>query len=204
MANVLCVAAHPDDEVLGAGATLAKHAQNGDDVLVKIMARRDLLDNAMAASRTLGYNPVVSSDFPDQRFDSIELLKLICFAEWSVDPDIVYTHWPGDLNLDHALTARAVLTAFRPKPDTRKRTILAMETLSSTEWGAEPFPANWYVEVNASQMIRKCEALKCYTTEIQNWRHPRSPHGVYNQAERRGYECGAVYAEAFHVLRHSE
>ncbi len=202
--NVLAVFAHPDDEVLGAGGTLAKHAENGDKVGIVILADRGMYPAVSNAAKTLtGSDCVFCRDFPDQALDTIPLTSLISVVEEYDWADVVYTHHPGDLNQDHALTAQAVLTAFRPKPGEKPRTILACEVLSSTEYTyPRVFQPNWYVELKGDQLNKKVDALRCYTTEVQPAPHPRSLYGVTNLAMCRGSEVGVHHAEAFQLLRH--
>lgn len=225
MANVLCVMAHPDDEVLGCGGALAKHAEAGDSVQVLVLSYRDeLLDRFHEAVRALGC--AGASELPgggmaasfaimnttgggprleDQRFDTRPLSEIAdTVRNWysTADNNVIYTHHPADLNLDHALTSRAVLTAFRPKPGEKPRTILACEVLSSTEYTYPPaFQPNWYVSLTGEQLEKKVQALECYETEIQPWPHPRSKLGVRNLAAYRGQSIGVEAAEAFQLLR---
>lgn len=204
--NVLAVFAHPDDEVLGAGGTLAKHAENGDEVWLCYLSYRDHLRKPRAAASIALGVPVTSGtvmQLPDQKFDTVAFLDITQFLELqNFDPDVIYTHHPQDLNLDHALTARAALTAFRPKPDTKPRTILAAEVLSSTEWTFPPaFKANYFVALSGAQLQKKVDALACYESEVRDWPHPRSALGIRNLAAYRGQQCGVEAAEAFEVLR---
>ncbi len=198
--NVLGVFAHPDDEVLGAGGTLAKHAEAGDNVLICILGRRTLESELREAASVLGAFAVRIHDFPDQAFDTV-LFTLLADALSGYDQDIIYTHHPGDLNLDHALTARAVLTAFRPKPGKKPRTILACEVLSSTEWTfPQVFQPNWFEALSLDQLNKKVLAMKCYPLEEKC---PRDELGIRTQAVHRALQIGAepVYAEAFQLLR---
>ena len=209
--NVLCVVAHPDDEVLGCGGTLAKHAEAGDDVSIHILCSRHLGREAGAAAAILGAQDIEAEGVPglnDQAFDASPLSTLCRYVEFqNHDPDIVYTHHPGDLNLDHALTARAVLTAFRPKPGEKPRTILACEVLSSTEWTfPQVFQPNWFSELTWDQVKKKQDAMRCYPSELvtaplNEPQHPRSMWGIRAAAESRGLQCGRKYAEAFQLLR---
>lgn len=212
MANVLAVFAHPDDEVLGCGGALAKHAENGDLVWVRILSTRsrELSVNATEAFLALGlahdadtgHTPLVcGSGLIDQQFDTVPFSELVSLIA-NTEPDIVYTHHPGDLNLDHALTARAVLTAFRPKPGEKPRTILACEVLSSTEWTFPPvFAPNWFERLSPEQLEKKVRALECYPTEAEDFPHPRSEGGIVHLAAVRGQQVGVEAAEAFQLLR---
>ena len=205
MANVLIVVAHPDDEILGCGGTLAKHVEAGDVVTIHILSRRDLHKQSLEAQDILGYNTLFTSALDDQRFDTYPLEDVIHEIRVSagVQPDIIYTHWPHDLNLDHSITTRAVLTVFRPKPQARPRRILAFETLSSTEWshGYESFSPNYYVPLKIEHVTKKVQSMRCYKSEIKEFPHPRSTMGIWTKARTRGSECGHSYAEAFHLVR---
>lgn len=200
--NVLAVFAHPDDEVLGCGGTLAKHAEAGDKVVASMLAGR-LYDEARRARRALGIARVHTWDFPDQAFDTIpfseKLVDAVEYLDESYEPDVVYTHHPGDLNLDHALTARAVLTVFRPKPGEKPRTILACEVLSSTEWTfPQQFSPNWFEALDGSHLDKKVAAMECYPSELKV---PRDEDGIHTLAAYRGNQCGVDFAEAFQLLR---
>lgn len=219
MASVLVVAAHPDDEVLGCGGTLALHAERGDRVEVLILGEgmrsreeydpddvRRLHGAAREAAELLGANLRLEA-LPDQRFDTVPLLEVIRAVEGhvaDVEPDVVYTHHPGDLNADHGVTTRAVLTALRPMPDRKPVAVLAFETLSSSEWNYSPalprFRPQWYVDITSTIEL-KTAALEAYATEIRDWPHPRSSEGVRVAARRFGMEVGVGYAEAFEVMR---
>lgn len=198
--NILCVVAHPDDEVLGCGGTLAKHAEADDDVYAISIVRRNLDDQFEAAAKVLGIGGY-TENFPDQKLDIVAFTDIVDIIEnrAAFDYDIVYTHNPDDLNLDHAIVARAVLTAFRPHVS--QAAILAFETISSTEWGVEPFAPNHFEVLTGAHMDRKIDALNCYTGEVREAPHPRNAAGVFTQAGFRGAQCGNLYAEAFRVLR---
>jgi LmbE family N-acetylglucosaminyl deacetylase len=162
---------------------------------------------AHAAAAVLGVADVRLEHLPDNAFDSVPLLEVTKAVERvaaAVDPDIVYTQHPSDLNLDHELTTRAVLTALRPLPGARPRTLLAWETLSSSEWnfspGTQPFRPQWYVDI-ASTLDRKLRALEAYESEIREYPHPRSSRGIEILSQRRGLVVGVEHAEAFEVLR---
>jgi hypothetical protein len=113
--------------------------------------------------------------------------------------DIIYTHNPDDLNLDHQIVARAVLTAFRAPHS--QADILAFETLSSTEFGPTAFQPNHWEVLTWAQVSKKIRALKCYPTEMRDLPHPRNPSGVVAQSVWRGQQICQPFAEAFRVLR---
>jgi LmbE family N-acetylglucosaminyl deacetylase len=216
--RVLIVAAHPDDEVLGCGGTIARHVAEGDDVHLLFVADGETARgmkarpnrNFMAyeAAKLLGAKPPVFLDFSDQRLDQLALLditKLIELHALSVIPTIVYTHHAGDLNLDHQIVNRAVMTAFRPLPGSAVKAIYAFEVLSSTEWGCG-FVPNHFVDIDVmagekTARGKKFEALQCYDTEMRRRPHARCYDAVTALMESRGFACGVHAAEAFMTMR---
>src|SRR5215469_11970846 len=139
---VLAMVAHPDDEVLGAGGTLARHAAAGDGVSARgdnSAAAKRRAKAAHKAASQLGAREPRFLGFRDNRLDSTDLLDVTQAIEniiAAVKPTVVYTHHAGDLNIDHVICHRAVLTACRPLPGCAIRRIYAMEVPSSTEWSA--------------------------------------------------------------------
>lgn len=225
MKTVLVVAAHPDDEILGVGSTVARHVANGDKVFALILGegqtsrgehREDissnvvekLHNNTMESAKTVGYSDIFFADFPDNRFDEVDLLDIVKVVEKKIrelTPEIIYTHYSGDLNVDHQYTARAVLTATRPIGDYSVNEIYAFETLSSTEWNfdysAQPaFSPNVFVDIT-DFYDRKVEAMKCYISELCNFPHPRSIEGMDVLSKTRGMAAGMERAEAFMLVR---
>lgn len=223
--KVLVVAAHPDDEILGCGATIIKHIDQGDIVHTLIMAEgvtsRDLTrDSEMRAgelselhaiakrvSEFLGVSKLVIHSFPDNRMDGVNLLDVVKKIELEVDeyqPDIVYTHHAGDVNIDHKVTHDAVITACRSLPGNSVRDILFFETVSSTEWqimtADKIFEPNVYVDVTEF-MGKKRQALELYASEMRDYPHPRSYKGIELLAQYRGLTVGVHYAEAYMLGR---
>ncbi|HVY59176.1 MAG TPA: PIG-L family deacetylase [Xanthobacteraceae bacterium] len=221
--RVLVVAAHPDDEILGVGGTLARHAAEGASVDVLIMAEgatsrdrvRDpaartddlsaLRDAARKAAEILGLRPPRFAGLPDNRMDSLELLDVVKLIEKVVSevrPDVVYTHHAHDLNIDHRITHEAVLTACRPLPGAPVSAIYAYETVSSTEWGVggNCFEPTHFVEIT-TQLERKIAALEAYALEMRPAPHARSIETVRALAKVRGSSVGVAAAEAFMVVR---
>lgn len=219
--KILVIAAHPDDEILGCGATMARHAAEGDAVHVVILAEgltsRDLKRDpqkrdkelshlhraAKKAAAILGIKSVTLHDFPDNRMDGAELLDVVKVVEAEmkrVDPSIVYTHHAGDVNVDHRVTHEAVITACRPQPGHGVEELLFFEVPSSTEWrpaaDSAPFAPNWYVDVSETLNL-KIKALKAYASEMRPWPHPRSYRAVEHLARWRGATAGMSAAEAF-------
>ena len=225
MSHILVVAAHPDDEVLGCGGTIARHANSGDHVQVLIVAegstsrqkRRDraqvvdelsaLAQAAQTAGSILGAAGVELLDLPDNRLDSLDRLDLIKRIEECVEryqPDCVYVHHAGDVNVDHRRLHEAVVTACRPTPGHVVKRLLSFEVASSTEWqppGSAPaFQSNWFVDIS-DQWERKRHALLAYSSEMRGWPHARSLEAVEHLARWRGAQVGVEAAEAFCLLR---
>lgn len=217
--RVLVVSAHPDDETLGCGATIAKHVEAGDAVSVLALSdgvssrigftRADMInrrDQARAAAWVLGVE-ISILDWADQRFDARPILELNRDIEKAIkntNPDIIYTHSPRDLNTDHALTAKAVITAARPGKSAVKR-ILAFEVPSSTEClppaSGPGFEPNVFGKIERRHLDKKIEALKCYKDELEDFPHGRSPEGLECLASWRGVMSGYSLAEAFMLIR---
>ena len=221
MRTVLVITAHPDDEVLGCGGTLAKALAAGDAVhtlfladgvsarpeggaRLAIEARQDA---ARAAAEALGIAPPRFLGLPDNRLDTLPLLDVVRAVEDVVAalvPAIVYTHHGGDLNVDHRVAHQATMTACRPLPGTPTGAIYAFEVASSTEWASSSlgpsFRPTRFVDIEA-EWERKLNALACYQGEIHPFPHSRSPEALEALARWRGASVGVTAAEAFEVLR---
>lgn len=225
MRTILVVAAHPDDEILGVGGTAARHVAEGDLVYALILGegqtsrgehREDVSRNTVAAlhkntmesAKEIGYRDVFFTDFPDNRFDKVDLLDIVKTVEKYIEkikPQIIYTHYSGDLNIDHQYTARAVLTASRPIGTYSVEEIYAFETLSSSEWNfdnsVQPvFSPNVYVDIT-NYYDKKEQAMKCYVSELCEFPHPRSLMGMEVLSRARGMTVGMERAEAFMLVR---
>ncbi len=220
--SIFAVAAHPDDEMLGCGGTLARLAALGTEIHILLLgegplARSSETDDARAhaclsakrAAQVIGVNEanVHFASLPDNRFDTIALLDIVQHIEAlaeQVQPDLVFTHHAGDMNQDHRLTHQAVMTAFRPLPGTKPVTLLGFEVLSSTEYTpphtAPAFCPNVFVDISAT-LETKCHALAEYASEMRPWPHPRSMEAVRHLAALRGCFCGHEAAEAFILYR---
>ncbi len=220
--KILIVAAHPDDEVLGAGGTIARHIRNGDQVTIAILGEGitsrylnrdeanpklvvDLKTKSRHSSEIMGCKDLKFFDLPDNRFDSINLLDIVKVVEGLVEqtqPGIVYTHHYGDLNIDHMITSRAVLTACRPLPKAVVRRVLAFEVPSATGWGMpeQAFIPNVFIDITET-IQTKLAAVKAYSSEVRPFPHPRSPEALMARAQMRGSEAGVLVAEAFVLLR---
>jgi LmbE family N-acetylglucosaminyl deacetylase len=222
--KVLVIAAHPDDEVLGCGGTAARLVREGHAVHFAIMgegitsrhSQRDDADadqlvrlhrQAHAAAAKVGVKNVVLHSLPDNRLDTVPLLEVVKLVEdlvGRIEPEIIYTHHAGDLNVDHGVIHRAVLTATRPLAGQTVREIYAFEVPSSTEWAfqrIEPsFRPNMFVDVTGT-LEAKIAAMECYESEARKFPHPRSPEALRAIAMRWGSVVGCGAAEAFELVR---
>jgi LmbE family N-acetylglucosaminyl deacetylase len=217
--QILIIAAHPDDEVLACGGTIARHVKEGDSAHVLFLgdgvSSRDSDPNLVNARKEsavktceiLGAAIVSFEKFPDNMFDTVPLLDIVRVVESAkkeINPQIIYTHHGGDLNIDHRITCQAVLTAFRPQPGEEFSEIRAFEINSSTEWSSSaimpPFIPDTFVDI--SQYLDKLlNAYSCYADEIREEPHARSLEALKIAALRRGREAGLQAAEAFMTLR---
>lgn len=218
----LVVVAHPDDEVLGAGATIYKLIKEGHQVAVATMANHaaaranisdTLGDDQAKALDILGVQKVYASDFPNIKMNTVPHLELVQFVEKCIEDfqaEAIITHHPSDTNIDHVMTSGAVQAAARLFQ--RKEGIPAlkefwyMEVLSSTEWSldasANRFMPNCYVEVSEEGVDVKLKALAMYKGVMRPYPHPRSDEAIKGLAAYRGCQVGCNYAEAFEcVLR---
>ena len=216
--TVLVVAAHSDDEALGCSGTMAKHVAAGDQVHVLFMSdgvgsRKSVanevserLSSAEKAAKILGVISMQNLNFPDNRMDTVALLDVAQAVENKIDevrPNIIYTHHLGDLNVDHQITHKAVITACRPQPDFCVKEIFAFEVLSSTEWqtpGYFPFIPNVFVDIGKYIDIKR-KALEVYSEEMRQSPHSRSIENTLRLNALRGNAVGVEYAESFVLLR---
>lgn len=222
--KIAVIAAHPDDEVLGCGGSIARHIAEGDEVHVLIMAEGEtsrlqarcrenvsekleaLSGAAEQAHLALGSSSLTMLPLPDNRLDSLDLLDVVKHVEEfisQVSPEVVYTHFPSDLNIDHRIVSEAVQTACRPIPNACVKTILFFEVVSSTEWrmgGAATFMPNYFVNIS-DFLDKKLDALQCYQSEMRNFPHARSLQALESLARWRGATVGCLAAEAFMLGR---
>ena len=218
MSKVIVFAAHPDDEVLGCGGTIVKHVKNGDEVSVVFMTNGEgsrpskeqkvnLRNSETAkAKKILGYKKSFYCNHPDNQMDKIPLLKIIKGIEKiinQIQPEIIYTHHFSDLNIDHAITSRAVITACRPIPASKVKKIYAFEILSSTEWdygNSKKFSPNYFNNIEF-EIEKKLIAAKAYKSEMRKPPHARSIQNIEVLSKMRGNTVGIKFAEAFEVIR---
>ena len=225
MSNVLVIAAHPDDEVLGCGGSIAWHTSRGDNVIVLILAdgvgSRQCSDkqeknssevevrqlNAKNANKILGVKELVMLSYPDNQMDSVPLLDVVQQIECVINihnPSVIYTHNSSDVNIDHRVVHDAVIAACRPQPGSNIRQLLFFEIPSSTEWRPPAsrvmFSPNWHINITDTLAI-KLEALSIYESELREFPHSRSIAAVEHLACWRGASVGLHAAEAFELGR---
>jgi LmbE family N-acetylglucosaminyl deacetylase len=225
--KILIVVAHPDDELLGLGATMHRLISEAG-VLTHVVilgegvtSRSDQRDvekwkneleihrlNIKMAQESIGYHSVSIYDLPDNRFDTVALLDIIKVIEKEKStflPDVIFTHHGGDLNIDHQRTFEAVMTACRPMSDETVNTILTFETASGTEWRASTDPhhfiPNLFLKVTKLDIEAKIAGMQLYEFEKRSYPHPRSPEALKIQAQRWGVSVGCDFAEAFCLVR---
>ncbi|WP_029032969.1 PIG-L deacetylase family protein [Salinimicrobium terrae] len=226
--RILVVVAHPDDELLGLGATMHQLIRDysckvkavilGEGITSRSDTRNPEQwqeelkihrDNIESAREAIGYESTGIYDFPDNRFDTVSLLDIIKVVEKEkklFDPEIIFTHHHGDVNIDHQLTFEAVVTACRPVNEERVHTIVSFETPSGTEWVAptdyaRQFIPNFFVEVSEEGLEAKIKGMESYEFEKREYPHPRSPEALKIQAQRWGVVVGKKFAEAFSIVR---
>ena len=225
--RILVVVAHPDDELLGLGASMHKLIKSknctvravilgegitsrGEERKPKIWEKelRVHRENIETAKKIIGYESVETYDFPDNRFDTAPLLDIIKVIEKEKEffkPDIIFTHHGGDVNIDHQRVFQSVITATRPMDQENIQGIVTFETPSGTEWipSSDPrkFVPNLFIEVEEEDIIAKINGMESYQFEKRQYPHPRSPEALRIYAQQRGITVGKKYVEAFSSIR---
>lgn len=216
--DVLVIAAHPDDEVLGVGGTIVKHVSSGDNVYVYIVTdgsstqyegNNEILEKkkeeAKKANFKLGVKEIIFGNLPDMKLDTIphvQINKEISKVIEKIKPQIVYTHHYGDLNKDHQEVYKSTLVACRPYNSSVKELYL-YEILSSSEWGemSSQIKPMLFQKLTKDELGLKIEAMKEYESELRDYPHPRSLEGIINLSKFRGQMISKEYAEAFEIVR---
>ena len=215
MIRVLVLAAHPDDEILGMGGTIARHTDDGDDVRIvvvtdgsstqypgdsEIRARKE--DEALRAAAELGVRDYVHLDLPDMRLDTLPHVDVNRVVEEHVAVEEVARH----AERDHRVLFDSVAVATRPTPGQGVRRVLTYAPTSSTEWTPallNSFVPNWFVDIGAA-LERKVAAFAHYETERRDYPHPRSERAIRATAQFYGASCGCEHAEPFVLVRSLE
>ena len=218
--NYLLVVAHPDDECLGAGATIHKLVRAGNPVAVATMASQaaarvnlssTLAEEQARAFEILGIGKAYAADFPNIKMNAVPHLELVQFIEGCIQDfgaEAIITHHPSDTNIDHAITSGAAQAAAhlfqRREGVPALRELRYMETASATEWSLDSslnrFLPNHYVEIGEEGLEVKLRALACYKGVMRPYPHPRSAEALRGLAAWRGAQAGCLYAEAFETV----
>lgn len=222
--KLLVIAAHPDDEVLGCGGTIARYANEGHEVFVAILGEgitsrfdenthetevllEKLHEKARKVSALLGVKELFQYSFPDNMFDTVPLLQIVKQLEELIEklkPQAIYTHHNGDLNIDHSVTFRAVMTATRPVVGASVKSLYTFEVPSSTEWSFSQFPEmfkpNVFVDITDTIDL-KIKAMALYDSEMRQFPHPRSSDALRAVSKKWGSTAGLFSAEAFQLIR---
>ncbi len=218
--NYLIVVAHPDDEVLGAGATMYKLKKQGHKVAVVTMANHaaartnisaTLSEDQEESMKVLGVDKIYTADFPNIKMNTVPHLELVQFIEKCIEDfkaEVLITHHPSDTNNDHVMTsyaAQAAARLFQRRSDiVSLKEFLFMEVLSSTEWSfdssANRFTPNYFIEIGLEGLEKKLEALSKYKGVMRDYPHPRSKEALKGLATYRGCQAGCNYAEAFECI----
>jgi N-acetylglucosamine malate deacetylase 1 len=213
--SVLVIAAHPDDEVIGAGGAIAAHAAAGDSVYVAILTEGASVQfpgdvdkvalkkrQAQEVAALLGARELFTADFPDQRLDVTPQLEVNRFVEGvarKVRPNLIYTHHFAELNADHRAAYEAAAVAARPfsLPSFERLLCYAVDTLTHAGHAAPRF--NYYFDIEATLEL-KLRAMRVYETELRDYPHPRSLEALRNAALSAGAAVGLRAAEAFEMV----
>ncbi|EAJ5678864.1 PIG-L family deacetylase [Campylobacter sp. IFREMER_LSEM_CL1846] len=215
--KILIIAAHPDDEVLGCFGTIAKYIQQGYEAYTLILGegktsreinseneQEILEDELFKANNLLGIKKVFRKFFPDNAFDKIPLLEIVKSIEEvknEIKPNIIFTHYEKDLNIDHQITYKATITATRSLQEESVKEIYSFEILSSTEWNYPlSFQPNVFFDISETLDL-KLKAMSFYQSELRNYPHPRSLEGIKINAQYQGMRVGLQYAEVFKSIK---
>ena len=223
MRNILIIAAHPDDELLGCGGTIFKLLSRGCAIKVLFIgegsscrfddprckeAKEAIAERthcAIEALDSLGVSDFEFNDLPCGRLDQIPIIEINKIIERSIQsfkPDTVFTHYYGDSNNDHKIVYTSTVMATRPCGESVVKRVLCYEVLSSSEWSfSDPFVPNYFMSLEENDIQAKWQALSFYTSEMRDYPFPRSWGGVQSLAMHRGAQSGNNYAEAFHLIR---
>lgn len=216
--NVLVVAAHPDDEVLGVGGTIARYRRAGHAVFVQFLtngvgsrgnddaAVQRRCDAMRAAAKILDFSVLEPAAFADNQMDAVpllEIVKVIERAKQTAEPDLVLTHFWNDLNIDHRRAFEATITAFRPQPGETCHAIYCFEVASATGWGSPSaiFHPSDYVELSSGDVETAVRAYEAYVEEVRPDPHTRSINAFRARRLLRGRDAGLEWAEGLMLYR---
>ncbi len=223
MKRILVIAAHPDDEVFGMGGTIAKRVRQGDEVYVLIVSDgstaqyrdskelssiiREKEEQIKCANEILGVKEVIHSNLPDMQLDSVKHIDVNEVIEKAIEiikPEVVYTHFYGDVNMDHRCVYHSTMVAVRPTPTQCVKEVYCYSVPSSTEWEPQKsdtcFMPNVFVEIEDFFKFKE-EAIRAYSAELRDFPHPRSVEYVRTMDTANGLKCGQKMVEEFVCLR---
>lgn len=224
MNRTLIIAAHPDDEVLGMGGTIAKYASKGDDIALLIVTDgsssqyRDHVNlteiieakkkETQDCADILGIKHIFYGGLPDMRLDSTPHVEINSAIETVINefkPSVVFTHFIGDVNKDHQCVYESTLVACRPTSEQCIKRLFLYSVPSSTEWNVQTtetvFLPNWYEDISGEYAEKKYRGLACYKTELRPYPHPRSVEYLKVADMAEGNRVGKLAAESFILLR---
>lgn len=213
---MLIVAAHPDDEVIGAGGTLARHAAAGDAVYVAVLTEGASAqypgegeriaalkkEQTLQAAGLLGVSEVFTGDFPELRLDALPIFEITRFLEGvvaKVRPNVVYTHHFAELNRDHRAAYEATTVSVRPYALPSFERLLCYQVDTLEHWGHGPAQYNVYADITET-LEAKLKAMAVYETEVREYPHPRSLEAMRQTALRNGSAVGLKAAEVFQLV----
>ena len=216
--NILVFSAHPDDAEIGMGATISKLSKSKNNIIIVYFntgldargrqtkdKHEDMTSSMKRSCKILGVKKYHIENFPDNQFDTIPLLMIIKTVEKYLekyDPVAVYTHSTSELNIDHQIIHRAVITACRPTVFPNIKKLLCFSVPETTINNPDVrFMPNFYEILTADNMAKKISSLNQYESELREYPHPRSELGIMKIAERDGIEVNCEYAERFEIAR---
>ncbi len=218
--KIMIVCAHPDDEVIGCGGTIAilskfskitllilTNGEGSRNYKSKLMEKKiiDRKKNLNKSSKNLGIQNIIHENLDDNELDKYSNLKITKLIEShirKIKPDTIFTHHSSDLNIDHKKVHQAVLTATRPFKNNYVRNIFTFEIPSSTDsnYGKKVFKPNYFVDITKS-IKKKIKSLKIYKNQFSKLPSPLNINNIINLSKLRGNSVGFKFAEAFEVVR---
>ncbi|MFQ5707996.1 MAG: PIG-L deacetylase family protein [bacterium] len=216
--KVLVLAAHPDDEVLGCGGTIARLGAEGHEITTVIFCENasvrynntmngKIENMARECAKVLGVKNPVFLRMPDQKLDTYSALEMAQMVERVIkeyQPEMIFTHHGGDINEDHQVLFEATMVATRPLPLGKIKSIMTYETISSTEWGVSnyhsSFRPNVFYDISKTLPV-KLQAFGSYVSEIREFPHPRSIEAIEIRAKDWGARVGVPAVEPFQLIR---